>query len=79
MLISIVVKPNAKHPSVEKMPDGSYKVAVKAPAQEGKANEAVRKILAEHFSLPQSDVKIVRGFKGKKKWVEIQIAAEKQE
>ncbi len=53
------------------MSDGSYRVAVNAPAIEGKANEAVIKALADYFSVSKSSVKIVRGTKGKRKVVEI--------
>ncbi|MDO8527675.1 MAG: DUF167 domain-containing protein [Deltaproteobacteria bacterium] len=71
MKISITVKPNAKNPGVEKRPDGSYKVSVKSPPTEGKANAEVIKVLAEYFRVPKSDIEIVRGASGKKKWVEI--------
>lgn len=71
MLIQILVKPNSKKEEVQKNMDGIYKVSVKAPPQEGKANEAVVKILSEYFDVPRSQINIVRGLKGKKKWVEI--------
>ena len=71
MKISITVKPNARRESVEKNPDGSYRVSVKAPPVEGKANEAVIEALADYFSVPKSTIFIVKGTKGKKKLVEI--------
>ena len=36
-------------------------VHIKAPAQEGKANEALKKFLAEHFQVPASKVTILKG------------------
>ena len=71
MKISITVKPNAKQEKVEPMPDGSYRVSVKAPPVEGKANEAVVAALAHYFSVPKSSVEITGGLRGKRKRVEI--------
>ena len=41
MKIQVVVKPNSRAPCVERLPTGEYRVAVNAPAAEGKANAAV--------------------------------------
>lgn len=69
--ISVIVKPNAKKVSVEKIDDQTYRISVKSPPTEGKANEAVIKAIAEHFSVAPSSVQIVRGFKGKRKIVKV--------
>lgn len=71
MKISITVKTNAKRPGVEKQPDGSYRVAVKSPPTQGKANEEVIEILAKHFSLPKRSLRIKHGRTGKRKIMEI--------
>lgn len=63
--------PRAKRPGVEQMPDGSWRVAVSAPAEDGKANAAVIEVLAKHFDVPKSSVKIVRGLSSRLKEVEI--------
>jgi hypothetical protein len=42
---------------------------VKAPPQEGRANEAVIETLAKHFHVPKSQIAIVGGFKSKMKIV----------
>lgn len=73
MRVDVVVKPNSKKPGIEKLPSGAYRVAVKAPAIEGRANEAVIAVLADHFGVPKSAIAIVRGLKGKKKVVEVGI------
>jgi uncharacterized protein (TIGR00251 family) len=54
------VKPNAKSASVS-IQHGQVNVRVKAPAIEGKANEACRKALAKALGLAPSAVKLVRG------------------
>ena len=71
MKLQITVKPNSRKPGVEKLPDGTYRVAVNAPPQEGRANEEVIEALADHFGVRKSDVRIVLGASGKKKVVEI--------
>lgn len=71
MKIQIIVKPNAKKNSVKPLPDGTYRVCVKAPPVEGKANAAVVAVLAEFFRVPKSQVEILRGANAKKKLVKI--------
>jgi hypothetical protein len=71
MRTTIRVKTNAKKNAVEQATDGSLRVLVKAPPQEGRANEAVIETLAEHFEVSKNRVAIVGGFKSKTKIVEI--------
>lgn len=71
MRFSITVKANARQSGVTKCADGSYRVSVKAPPVNGRANEEVVTVLAEYFSVPKSSVRIVSGASGKRKWVEI--------
>jgi len=69
--VSVTVKPNARHPSVEKISEAEFRVAVRAPAQEGAANRAVIEALAEFLAVPKSTIRIVRGQSSRKKLVEI--------
>jgi uncharacterized protein (TIGR00251 family) len=69
--IEVIVKPNAKKSEITKISETEYRVAVKAPAQEGKANRAVIDLIAESFSVPKSSVTIVRGHSVRKKLIEI--------
>lgn len=71
MKITIFCKPNAKASKVEKVDELTYRVAVKAQPEDGKANQAVRKILADYFELPISDVVILAGQKSRQKTVGI--------
>ena len=71
MKYTIKVKTNAKENSVLEGPGGELRVLVKAPPQEGRANEAVIETVAAHFKVPKSRVEIVGGFKSKTKIVEI--------
>jgi uncharacterized protein (TIGR00251 family) len=67
LTISVSVKPQAKKEGVTQLSASEFRVAVKAPPHEGKANLAVIKLLSEYFSVPQSRIKILRGHSAKKK------------
>lgn len=71
MKYTIKVKTNAKENTVLEGPGGELRVMVKAPPQEGRANEAVIETLAAHFKVPKSSIAIVGGFKSKNKIVRI--------
>jgi len=68
--IQVRVKPNSKSEEVNQDGD-SLVVRVKAPPREGKANQAVIRVLAKHFGVPQSRVKILAGARSKDKFIEI--------
>lgn len=83
MKLLVKVKPNAKKELVEKVGEPAlntrgtkvlydfYRVWVKEPAVDGKANEAVAKALADYLKLPQELVKIRSGQASKQKIFEI--------
>ena len=72
MKISIHLKPNSRHrEKVVANDDGSLTVYTKAPAIEGWANLAAVKLLAKHFGVAPSKVKLVRGAASKYKVFEI--------
>jgi len=67
MKLFIAVKPKSKEESVEKIDDKHFIARVKAPARDGKANEAVVHILAKYFDISPSQVEIVSGHTSRKK------------
>jgi len=69
--IWVLVKPHSKTGEVRKISEGVYSASVAAPPREGKANQALIDLLADHFSVPKSSVRIVQGQTGKRKLVEI--------
>jgi len=71
MKISVKVIPNAKKQLIELMADSSLKVHLKAKPVEGKANEALIKVLAEYYKVPKSNIEILQGEKGRNKLVQI--------
>ena len=75
MKISIHLKPNSRHrEEVVANDDGSLTVYTKAPAIEGRANVAAVKLLAKHFGVAPSTVKLVRGAASKYKVFEVDKA-----
>lgn len=71
MRIYVLVKPNSKQESVEKLSNNEFVARVKLPAQEGKANSALIKLLGEYFDIPKSMVIITKGHKGRNKVIDI--------
>jgi len=70
MKIQVKVKPNSRTEELSREGD-SFIIKVKEPPKEGKANQAVIKLLAEHFSVPQSQVRILSGFRSRNKVIEV--------
>jgi len=71
MKLTVRVKPNARIDSIERLEDGSYKILVRAIAEKGTANQAVIKILADHFHVPRSAVEILAGQVARTKIVQV--------
>ena len=72
MKIQVKVKPRSKTEDVTKeIGVDVYVVRVKEPPIEGKANRAVLKLLARHFEVPESRLRIVSGLTSKNKVVEV--------
>ena len=70
MKIQIKVKPNSR--PAELIQEGeSFIVKVKEPPKEGQANQAVIKLLADYFGVPQSQVRILSGFRSRNKIIEV--------
>ncbi len=71
MQIQVKVKPNSKTEELSQE-GNSFIVKVKEPPREGKANQAVIKLLAQHFGVPQSQVRILSGLRNRNKVVEVE-------
>jgi hypothetical protein len=69
--LNVVVKPNARKDAVETRQDGSLVVYVSTPPIEGRANERLVEVLAQHFRRPRRDIVIVSGVRSKRKIVEV--------
>ena len=66
--IVVKVKPGSrKGPLVEVDPSGELTIYVREPAVDGKANDAVTRLLAAHLQLPRSRVELVSGVTSRQK------------
>ncbi len=70
MKIHVLVKAGSRVDQVE-MADDGFVVRTKAQAVEGKANDAVVKLLAKHFGVSKTNVRILVGTTSRHKVVEI--------
>jgi len=73
MRIYVKVSPRSSKNEVTKIAEGEYKVKLTAPPVDGQANEMLIKVLADHFSIGRSLVKIIGGKSAKVKIVEVNI------
>lgn len=71
MRISVKVKPNSKIEIIEEISEFEFKVSLRAPAHEGKANQSLIKIISEYFDIPKSMVIILKGEKSRNKVIDI--------
>lgn len=72
MKISAKIKPNSRYrEEVVAGDDGSLVVYTKAPAIEGRTNLAAVKLLAKHYGVAPSRIKLVRGVTSRNKIFEI--------
>ncbi len=74
--VVVRVKPGSrKGPLVEIGPHGDLTVYVPERAVDGKANDAVIRLLAQHFGVPRSRVRLVAGTTSRLKRFDIQVAS----
>ena len=72
MLIKIRVLPrSSRNEVVGEMTDGTLKVKLTAPPVDGKANEALIKLLSDHFGVSKNKITIIKGLTNKNKTIEI--------
>ena len=69
--IELYVQPNARQDAVLGFFDGRLKVAVKAPAENGRANDAVVRYFAHELDLPRRNLCLASGKKGQRKRLQI--------
>jgi len=66
--VDVKVKPRSrKGPLIEVGPNGELTIYVRERAVDGKANDAVTRLLADHLQLPRSQVELVSGARSRLK------------
>ncbi|HMO13879.1 MAG TPA: DUF167 domain-containing protein [Pirellulaceae bacterium] len=71
MLLDVKVKPNARKNELIEQADGTWVASVTASPVDGKANEAVIRLLADHFRVPKRAVTIELGASSRRKRIRI--------
>jgi len=71
LMFAVRVAPRASRDAIEGEHAGALKVRVTAPPLEDRANQAVRRLLADRLNVPVSAVRIVAGEKSRNKCVAI--------
>lgn len=72
-LLPVRAQPGARRPGVLGVRDGHLRVAVRAPAQDGRANEELLEVLAERLGLRPRALELVRGARGRQKLLRVAL------
>jgi uncharacterized protein (TIGR00251 family) len=70
-LLTVKVKPGARTSALAEQPDGSWLAQVAAPPVDGAANEALIRLVAEHFGVRRAQVRIKSGASSRTKRIEV--------
>jgi len=73
MQIKARVIPNSSMTMVQTELDGSLRVKLTAPPVKNKANEQLVELLAKHYNVKKSAVRILKGLVSKDKLVEVLV------
>jgi uncharacterized protein len=70
-IIRVKVKPNARASELEQLSDGTWLARVASPPVDGKANEELVRLIAEHFRIRKARIAIKSGASGRLKLIQI--------
>lgn len=70
--LRVKVKPNARTSSLVQAPDGTWQAKLKASPVDGKANEELVALVAEHFNCRKAAVLIKAGVSGRNKLIKVE-------
>ena len=70
-VISVRVQPGAKHDEIKGLVEGVLRVRVSSPARDGKANQALVKLLSDALGVSKNHVRVTKGHKSREKTVTV--------
>ena len=73
MYVRVQVKPSSKKESVIRTDDKTFSIAVKEPAERNLANNRVRSILANEFSVSIAKIQLISGHRSPRKIFDIAL------
>jgi|Deesub1362B_J571_1020462.scaffolds.fasta_scaffold00011_174 hypothetical protein len=71
VVLNVRVQPKASKAEVAGVHEGRLKIKVTSPPEDGKANREVIKLLAGHFGVNKSSIRIIKGETSRDKVIEI--------
>jgi hypothetical protein len=71
MILQVKVKAGSKLEKIEKDAAGNWVIKIKAPAVEGKANEALIQLLSKKLHVSKSSIQILSGHTSKLKRINV--------
>ena len=72
VVLHVKVKPNARTSSLHEAVDGTWHAQLKSPPVDGRANEELIALVADHFGCRKSAVVIKAGASGRTKLVKVE-------
>ena len=66
-LLAVHAQPGARRNGIVGEQAEALKIAVTAPAEQGRANEAIIEVLAEHLGMKRAQIELIRGASGRTK------------
>lgn len=71
MKIFVKAKPKAKRKYLKQIDETHFEIAVNEPAEQGKANQAIIKVLAEYLDVSRSQLEIISGREARQKIIKL--------
>ena len=71
MLIKVKVFPSSRKKEITKKSEDNFLIKIKEKPERGLANRGVIKILSSYFKIPESKIRLVKGFRERNKIFEI--------
>ena len=71
MYIRVTVAPRSKKEMVQKLSENKWTISVKEPAEQNRANERVRTLIARELGVAPSDVRILTGHRARVKMISV--------
>lgn len=72
MYIRVDAIPDSRKEVVTKLDDTKYKIAVKEPAQQNRANRRIQEILSDLFNVPTNQISMLTGHRSSRKMFSIE-------
>jgi uncharacterized protein len=75
LILDIYVQPGAKKNEIVGLHNGALKIKIKAPPEDGRANEELIKFLSEVLGIPQRQISLISGLKNRNKKISISASS----